>query len=299
MVSPLQIWQSQKVTQLLYEQYFKNFLAAGVANADTFTDKLVNFTFENKDKLSEIELLDNISQVFKNVRKLDTLKATEINVFDLFDIGNPKVFLDYGANKLKTTNRIAKKYPNLEKIYATDVVIPKEYNFVSPEKFEYLQINPENSKVNLANASVDFINIQFVLHHVLNDKIINQIIQEVFRILKPNGKLLLWEETFENKIDVDQLVEKNNKLGILTDKDLTEKFYNLTKEQRFEYILANDWLINPGNEHMQWTNIYKSFEEWSELFQKHGFKMEKYYNMGLRVNGHVKTGVHVLTMFGK
>ncbi len=187
------------------------------------------------------------------------------------------------------------KYPNLEKVIGVDV-IPQASGFKLPEKSLYYQIKEDLSNFDVP-YKVDTINIQFVLHHLKNEDRIKNVLAKLQSILAKKGRIILWEETFENSINIDELTMENLKIGINTDKELTTEFYNLTEEQRFEFILVNDWIINTFNSHMQWSLQYHSWEEWTELFDQSGLTLKRKFNLGLRVNGNLKQGVHIIGEF--
>jgi len=117
------------------------------------------------------------------------------------------------------------------------------------------------------------------------------------QLLKRGDKLILWEETFVREIDYKTLLEKNSNINILTNLELTKSLYNLSVEQRWEFIIINDWLINVKNSHMPWTGEYRSWDIWVELLNKYGFNIDYEYNCGLRINGKLKQGVYMMGQF--
>jgi ubiquinone/menaquinone biosynthesis C-methylase UbiE len=295
MINPRAIWQSPIVTQLLDDFYAINFDKAGIQPG--LATKIVQTGWEKKDTLQESELMKEINSYFDSAKKQAYTGITETSAVDFFDYSQVHTFLDYGANKLKILNGVGYKNPSISKLIAVDVV-PQKLHFAYPNRSEYFHINPDASNLSLPKESVDFINIQFVMHHI-QEELFEPIFKKLSAILKPGGRLVLWEETFEDSIDVEKVCVENHARGSQMSTEFTKRFYNLSESERFEFIIVNDWLINVNNEHMQWTGTYKTWTQWVELLSKYHFSLKKTFNLGLRVNGIIKQGVHVVGEFVK
>lgn len=295
MINPLALWKSPVVTQLLEDFYVINFDKAGIE--PELATKIVRTGWEKKNTVKESELMKEINGYFDISKKQAHTGITETSAIDFFDYSSVHTFLDYGANKLKILNDVGYKNPLISKLIAVDVV-PQKLHFAYPHRSEYFHINPDASNLNLPNESVDFINIQFVLHHI-QEELFDPIFTKLASLLKPGGRLVIWEETFENSIDVETAFIENHARGSQMSKEFTRRFYELTVNQRLEFIIANDWLINVNNEHMQWTGTYKPWKKWVDLLNKYKFSLQKTFNLGLRVNGIIKQGVHVVGEFVK
>lgn len=288
-------FSSEASHRLLLNFYSKNFQKAGIGYS--YGQNIIETFYNGKDNSNSEALREEINKLFNNARDLKTSQTKEIDPIELLDFSDVKTFLDYGANKLDALNKVATRYTNVEKLIAIDV-IQQSRPFLSPSKSEYLQITAGENWT-IKPESVDLINVQFVLHHVESLEVIKNIIANAFKALKPGGKLILWEETFENVSDLKALTESNQKLNIETDFDLTQEFLNLAENEKWEFIILNDWIINVNNSHMQWTMQYKTWEEWVSLITEHGFRLQKHYNLGLRLNARVKQGVHMIGEFIK
>lgn len=295
MIDPLQLWQSPGVTNLLTDFYKANFDKAG--SDPQLAETIVQTGWAKKDITNEKELMLELNEYFKEVKRQAHTGITEVAPTDFFDYSHVHTYLDYGANKLRVLNDVGYKYPNISKLIAVDVV-PQTLHFAYPKRSEYIQIQPDASNLNLPVESVDFINIQFVMHHI-EESLFDSIFNTLTHILKPGGVLVLREETFENTVNVDELFTQNLQIGIEMDKEFTRKFYNLSTEQRWEFIIVNDWLVNVNNQHMQWTGSYKTWDEWVSLLSKYDLKLQQTFNLGLRLNGILKQGVHVVGAFRK
>lgn len=294
MINPLVTFKSPNVYQLLEEFYFANFEEYGVEGIGG--SGLVELIWQKKDFLPQDDLRLQVNKIFENTSIQQSKVRKEVSIIDLFDLSKVEHFVDIGANNLARVNEVARKYPGVRKLTAVDVV-PQQKPFREPLKSEYVQIDPNATEYPLESNCCDFINLEFVLHHFQNEELIKSQIKTFKRILKPGAKLLLWEESFEDFVNSESLSIENQKLGIMTNQELTEKFYNLTLKERMEFIIINDWIINVNIHHMQWTGEWKSWNKWSELFESEGFILEEKYNLGLRVNGRLKQGVHMLGLF--
>jgi len=292
----LQQWKSPKVKDLLLKFYEANFIKAGVD--PLLANKIIEeaWLLKEKHKVEDVRL--KINAIFNIAKTKLKDKSKEINPLDLFDFSNIKTFLDFGANRLDTINFITRKYPYIEKLIAIDV-IPQIKPFKDPARSEYYQIDPGLENFPIYDNSVDVINIQFVLHHFPNEDLIHKLFNHCYKALRTDGKLILWEESFEERINLSEVIKTAEENNIDIDENLTKQFYELNESERKEFILANDWLINVNNSHMQWSTEYRSWKEWVELLKEAKFELLRKYNLGLRASGRLKQGVHMTGEFTK
>ena len=294
MISPLSFWKSEKVSSLLGEFYESNFKKAGVEEG--IGREIIRTAFELRNRESEESLREIVNALFLKAKTNLTKFSSEIDKLSLIDFTNVNSIADIGANKLDTLNKIARFYPHIEKLVGIDINPPFKISKYK-DKIKYYQVQSDSTSYPLGKNCFDVINFQFSLHHFQSEKQIREVILNCKNYLKRNGRLIIWEESFENEINLKDLVAGNNSLGIRTDFNLTKKFYDLSREKRFEFIIVNDWLINVNNPHMQWTGLYKDRDEWIYLFNSCGFTCIKKTNLGLRVSGHIKSGVQILAEF--
>ncbi|GAB4286203.1 MAG: hypothetical protein Kow0081_4210 [Candidatus Dojkabacteria bacterium] len=296
MIKPLDIFKTKEVRDLLSDFYYLNFQKAFLGG--DIGQKIVQITWDNRNIHSPKEIYRKIASLFEEARARNKYKVEERRPITLFKIAGVKTFLDFGSNKFRTLNEFGYDHPNVKKLIGVDV-IPKSGDFAYPEKSEYIQVDEDANNFPLEGESVDLINVQFVFHHVKDKKTIQNIIKNLVKVLKQRGRLLLWEESFEEECDVAKLVSTNIALKIKTDFDLTNRFYLLGPEQRWEFIIVNDWIFNVNNPHMQWSGQYYCWEQWVKIMKDGGLSLEKYYNLGIRVNGQIKHGIHIIGEFVK
>ena len=292
---PLDIWKSKEVAQLLADFFGANFKKAGLPSK--MGRDYVLAAWNNRKTKNREALRTACDEIMLKAKEGAKNPPDEVEPIDLFDFSGVETFLDIGANKLATINHLAKKHKNIKKFIGVDT-IPQRSKFFDPQRSSYFQVSPKEKSFPIKNESVDFINLQFVLHHFPDLKSIKKILAIARKILKPGGFLLIWEESFTKSFDPKNM-RANKKLGIRTDKNLTDRFYSLSEKQRREFIIANDWLINVNNPHMPWTGQYYAWPEWESLLYEAGFYFKKSLSLGLRVNGRLKQGVHMIGVFKK
>lgn len=296
MKHPLKVWKTKRVKDLLQDFFTENYVKAGAD--ESIPAQIVNIPWEKKDNLAAEEIYKIIKPLFQKAKNTCSNPVTETDSLSLFDFSKIRSFLDIGANKLDLINKLSDKYVNIATLVGIDI-IPQRAELWFPERAKYVQVNDEGDDFPIKDSSVDLVNIQFVFHHYKSESSIKKTLQNAYKALTKGGKLLLWEETFEEKLELNQLIEENLKLGIQTDFNLTKRFYGLSKEQRWEFIIANDWLINVNNPHMPWTGEYREWEDWVDLLESFGFKITRKINFGLRKNAMLKQGVWVVGEFVK
>lgn len=108
-------------------------------------------------------------------------------------------------------------------------------------KASYLPETVRAEKIEgIGDSSLDGITLFFVLHHI-DEKTHDAVLQEMKRVLKPDGKLFITEDLVDGE-DEKKMVE-------MIDRKLNLEF-------------SHD---NP--------HCYKSIEQWREFFEKHGFRV--------------------------
>ncbi|MCK5241486.1 methyltransferase domain-containing protein [bacterium] len=293
---PFRIWKSQAVTDLLVDFYRANFEHAGVD--PDMGEKYVKKIWENKNSKTEDELRQFGLAILTQAKLLRRYEVTEKNILDMITLKPGEILLDVGANDLDRINYLAKKFPE-SKFIGVDI-IPRHDKFDYPDRCKYYEVKSDATSFPIEDESIDITNNQFSWHHFPDLDAIKRALVIQHAILKNGGLLILWEESFDKNVEVEELAARNARVGIQMDSEFTQRFYNLTEDQRWEFIIANDWLINPKNPHMPWTGQYYPWEEgWKRLVESYGFRLIEEYNLGLRVNGRLRQGAHIIGMFEK
>lgn len=296
MKHPLDYFKSQEVAHMLSELYKRNFKKAG-ANPDLGV-QFVDYVWTHRDQRADDILYADIREIYRDARRQRNLKKlTETPPWELFEFEDTGIFLDIGANTLFTINLLAQMYSEMRFI-GVDIV-PQQKEFIFPERGNYIQIDPDNFILPIEDDSIDIVNIKFVLHHFKDNALIQQALSEIHRVLKKGGQFILWEETFDTSFDTQKIKEQNNQLGIETDYELSEQLYQLPEDKRWELIIVNDWMINFAHKHIPWTYQYYTWPQWVGLTSSVGFTLEKTINFGLRNNGLLSQGAHMMGLFRK
>ena len=290
---PLEIWKSRDVVELLADFFAANFKKAGLP--EKMGRDYVWYAYENRKNKDREKLRESCDKIMLEAKERAKNPPDEIDPVDLFDFSQVETLLDIGANKLSAINYLAKKHKNIKKFIGVDT-IPQRGKFHDPKRSVYFQVSPKAKSLPIKKNSVDFVNLQFVFHHFLDLNSIKRMLEACRKVLRPGGAILIWEESFAKNFDPG-LIISNKRLGIKTSKFFTDRFYSLSLKKRWEFIIANDWLINVGNPHMPWTGQYRTWPEWEKLMYEAGFYFKKSCNFGLRVNGRLKQGVHMVGMF--
>ncbi len=292
---PFEVWQSPVVTELLKDFFVANYTWAGIPKEQA--EEFVLTAWQGKGVIETEELRKKCAKLLLQIKDDIKVKVTENEEFSLIKLDSVQTFLDIGANRLAAINYYARRYEAV-KFIGVDI-IPQNGDFMFPERGEYYQVEPDVTSFPIPPESVDVILIQHTFHHFPNEVAIRNTLNICQGLLKPGGRLVLMEETFTKDFDYSTIPNIVTNFGLQTDADLTRRFYDLTPAERWEFIIANDWLINVHNPHMQWTGQYRTWEEWTKLISEYGLNLQTSHNLGLRLNGRLKQGVHMVGEFQK
>jgi ubiquinone/menaquinone biosynthesis C-methylase UbiE len=129
-------------------------------------------------------------------------------------------------------------------------------------------------------SSIDLVIIKLVLHHLNDEQTAVDIFSDLNRILRPGGKLIVFEESFPD-MDCDLASSRKYLARFnLEMSGVTADFLQLSKEDRIKFLFLNDWLMNLQNTYMPWTLQYRSMEEWKKIIESVGFKEKKSHFLG-------------------
>ena len=176
-------------------------------------------------------------------------------------------FLNYICKKLDTNKCYVIEKKNDEFVYS-DKIISNNKNI------NYLYWN--DIKFDLEDNSVDCCCAIQVLHHI-DDKLINTVVKEFYRILKPSGIVFLVEH---------DVISEETKINIDTDHHL---YYILNDQIR---LLKEKKIINIQdciNNYRKYIDIeyinYKTENDWTEIMCNNNFKIEKISTHKIQYNG--------------
>ena len=188
-------------------------------------------------KNEEIKISTRLQKIKTNIKKINK-KYT------------PKVYIDFGAGDGYHTKQMMSLY-NIDNknVYVVDKL---EYPSIKNMNVNFIQSTDKDFKLtSLENDSVDLISVFMVLHHI-DGKYHKDVVQELQRVLKPGGMLILREH---NSPNVNDKEHKTFKQTI----DIVHDVY--------DYIIEPELLWDDKNYYAE----YKSMLEWDLLMKTNGF----------------------------
>jgi SAM-dependent methyltransferase len=215
------------------------------------------------------------------------------------DLEDAKIILDFGCGKLAFLKNIAEQdktctVRNLEKLIGVDAWSRPTLDGLDSRIKFYRNLE------GIADNSVDMAIIKFVLHHVENEDEIAGIFSEIKRVLKPAGKMIIFEESFqEEELDIFVVEKYLERYGLVLAREATADFLDLSPEEKIQYLFLNDWLMNMQNKYMPWTGHYKSIEEWERLGESAGFQKGESHFIGAIEKRKRKQGMTAILKFIK
>lgn len=200
---------------------------------------------ERKSDLEYYEILNeyynNECSKFDNVDTFDRGKNRSDQIIKILPTNfRPNTYLDVGCYMGDITTNIGNNYSLESKnVYGADI-----FKYVKNPDFQFSLI--EHGKLQFEDNKFDLVTCLMVLHHI-HEKDQNIIIEEIYRIMKPGGLLVLREHNFTNSKTL---------LSLLT---IIHDFYDFV------------WAKN-----VTWDNYpiyakYKSNKEWDNLLKQKGF----------------------------
>jgi len=248
------------INEILYKKFKINFSnlhnkTKNISNKfeyyTIFLLKIYKFIIKNLDNIT---IKVDETNIYMDVYLEKILKSLDMNLsLSFVDFGGGQgVFLNYICNKINTNNCWVIEKKNTEFVYSTNIIENKT-------NIKYLLWN--NKKININSNSIDCCCAIQVLHHI-NDKIINKILKEFYRILKIGGIVFLVEHDYNNELH--------------TNIDSDHHLYYIMNDQirllKNKTLLTTENCINNFQNYVDnYYSNYKSQTEWDKLFMKHSF----------------------------
>ena len=293
--SPLAILESEDILSVLKKHWIVNH--ENLTMPEKFADEFFAYLKQNiRGETSNKE----INKYYKRKLKeyLDGGLVLE-KPGDMFleimegELQDVETILDFGCGKLTFLKNIAENNKNIKKLIGMDSKSQPDLESLDP-RIEFVR-----SLEGVADASVDLAVIKLVLHHLENEQQAKDIFTEIKRVLRPNGKLIVFEESFPDAVcetsEIKNYLAKFN----LEMSEVTEDFLRLSKENKIKFLFLNDWLMNLQNAYMPWTFQYKSMEEWKELIESVGFHEKESHFLGAIKHRKRKQGMTAFLTFSK
>ena len=241
---------STRINQLLN----KLFKSEYNTNLSKIKYQIINTKETIDDLIYSILYIDNLikpSNKFISNKNNIWISNQLINILTKFNYTSDINIVDIGGGEGNIIKYISKIYniPN------KNLYIVEQQNDWS-EKYNYNNINDinyifwDNNYINIESNTVDIILIMVSLHHML-DTTIDNLMQNINRILKHNGLVIIKEHNCITTDDKFIINWEHHLYHILMSKDLNE-------ENTKQYI--NHSIFN-----------YKSMEEYNNIFTKYNF----------------------------
>jgi ubiquinone/menaquinone biosynthesis C-methylase UbiE len=248
---------STRITQLLN----KLFKCKYNKNLNKIKNQIINTKETIDDLIYSILYIDNLIKPLKTyISNKNNIWISNqlINILTKYNYTSDINIVDIGGGEGNIIKYISKFYniPN------KNLYIVEQQNDWS-EKYDYNFINEinyifwDNIYINIESNSVDIILIMVSLHHML-DTTIDNLMQNINRILKHNGLVIIKEHDCISSEDKIIINWEHHLYHILMSKDLNEE--NIQK-----YI--NHSIFN-----------YKSMKEYNNIFTKYNFNNILYLN---------------------
>lgn len=304
---------NNKVKTFLQNWYRANFEFAElpISIADEIVEKGIQKLNEGGKNLQTDEELFGLFKKARNAKRdkrrekgsnTKGYHVREDSPWDLIEFKEDALYLDFGANQLRNINIFAQRYPKMKFIGMDIHKYEDTHGFDFPDRCEYFQVDKELKSFPKIDNAPDYIIMKLMLHHLESQEILERLLGDMKNIADEKTQIIIWEESYYEKLNdenIKEFTKQNNKNLIFTDYNLTKEFNDLNSDQKEQVLLINDMLLNYANPHMQWTLLYKSWEEWQKIFDEFGFKLNTTHHLGARINGKVQQGFHTIGIFTK
>jgi len=237
----IKIAQTKMLFNSFFNHKFTNELIKKIMKENLDDDKIIKYILDMKNNknisskkkynicYSWTYIIENIVRIYKkNYNNTDLSKL---------------VYMDIGCGSgNKTLNMANNLKLDISNVYGADISNWGPYNQKKYDhKFNFIKI--ENDIINIKDNSIDLCSCILMLHHVKN---LSKILQEIKRIMKPNGILILIEHN--NFDDYDNLIL-----------DVLHMLYGYLYDKNNRYLVEPDYAK------------YHNYVEWNFLLDEHNF----------------------------
>lgn len=234
--------KQKKLDNIIYNQLRNLYYKENQSNV-IIDNKQYNIQIDKSELKNRAEYRAN--EIIKYIYNFNN--NTQNNII----INKNDIILDIGGADCSIIKELGEKLNiNKQNIYCTDIIYPKDYKdgYINDINFKLLI---QDTKLPFDDNSITLVTCLMTLHHVKN---IEYLLNEIFRILKPNGILIIREHDLTYN-------------GIAMVFDIMHGLYELvyTNPQQ-----------NPNFQNEYYAN-YKSKKGWRELAYNIGFSTQYPY----------------------
>jgi ubiquinone/menaquinone biosynthesis C-methylase UbiE len=205
---------------------------------NTWFNKEINYQLLNKLYIEISNKFDIPTTILNKTRGINRVKSIQ-KVIDLKIY--PTCYLDIGCFDGNITEAFGNEF-NLNKmqVHGADIKSYNNYERITFSKYDGITLP-------YSDNSFDIITCLMILHHIPKKNLFSAL-QEINRVLKPNGVLILREHDVNN----------SNQCYLL---DIMHDFY--------DYVWGDVNTIKPEKSD-QWSTNYKNNHEWTDLLKNIG-----------------------------
>jgi SAM-dependent methyltransferase len=294
--NPLMILDNEKIINALKKHWIVNH--QNLVNPKEFVEEFFSYLKTERDN-KEFSAKKINKQYKRKLREYRQVGQKTVKPRDMFlEIINSQwdgisVVLDFGCGKLAFLKELAEYNKKIEKMIGIDSGSRPLLGQLDG------RIEFHRTLKDITPSSVDIAVIKLVLHHLKKESEIADILSDIRNVLRPKGKLIVFEESFsEEIIESDSIRAYLNQFSLELSM-ATVDFMQLVKEEKKEFLFFNDWLMNLQNDYMPWTGLYKSIGEWGKIGEGVGFRKKEMHFLGAIAHRKRKQGMTAYMVWEK
>jgi len=232
--------------------------------------------------IQRFPIINNLHQRFKDALQKPTIElpACVEKEAVLREFIQGPTFINIGAGLDLLGERSVKVNSKVSQAIGIDIEEQRKTPYPPGVSFKRMT---DPSVMPLGNNVADTAAMTFVLHHVDVDR--KKYLEEVKRIIRPGGRLVVLEDTFSHELPVEYVDEVSKAKS----QKISESFSELKNdEERLSFLHFIDWFTHnfvnrsraplvPGN--------YEPMEVWKSIFEEAGFKVIHQQYLGFSAMG--------------
>lgn len=293
MTSPLRLLESQAGFDLALEWLFTYPNAERTSTREDLAAILTAFkatgAFESIDPQEVFERFPQLGVMHEAYRRVTQANQT-VPPYDLPAVKGKEGFLrpwvqgpnllNVGSGQSLFEERSLRENPRVQHAIGVDIEAQRSREFQIPAgKTAEFRLMQDPVTIPVEDGWADTLILTFVLHHVDVDR--EAFLNELKRVLKPGGRILVMEDTFSSLLPVVPAPGETSAAA----EDLFRQFDALPSvEEKIAFLHFADWFVHhfvnrsraplvPGN--------YETMANWQQIFENAGFHVSEARNLGL------------------
>lgn len=267
-----EVWHLMRnILLITYEKYLGQ---KGLSFCQSYFQEMMNLTHDcclneikqvvlrSRNKFQQSDLNKYYVEDYRKLNLLKSLTIADINSFN-------GTVIDVGAGDNMLGYVLKKNSSNAARIIGVDIVKSKSIAIDTDLEF---RIQTDQSVIPVANNEADTVVLRYALHHMSYEDQL-KILDEIKRILKKNGTLIIYENTYSHNLEP-------------RDKDeyyLHKKILYLKNPMRIKLLISVLDIFSEGikDKHGPFPFTFRTVEEWLNLFKQKQYEIFDliYYGM--------------------